>query len=131
MLFNSPYYIFVFLPIVLVVYFFSIRYKLLIFGKSWLVLASLYFYGNYSYKHLFLIISSLLVNFALGASLQREESPDPETQYRNFRIRKVVLVGGIAFNLGLLGWFKYTDFLILSINDMLGVSMRLLDLTLP
>ena len=43
MLFNSPIYIFIFLPVVVLVYYWLNRHRLVLAAKSWLVLASLFF----------------------------------------------------------------------------------------
>src|SRR5690606_10137907 len=45
--------------------------------------------------------------------------------------RRWIFVGGVLFNLGLLGYFKYTDFLIENINQLPGVSLPLQHLALP
>ena len=62
MLFNSLEFLFVFLPIVFVVYFSLNKFKKYGFAKFWLLLASLFFYGVYNPEYLWIILSSILFN---------------------------------------------------------------------
>ncbi|NPA64988.1 MAG: MBOAT family protein, partial [Epsilonproteobacteria bacterium] len=45
--------------------------------------------------------------------------------------KKLLLAAGIAFNLALLGYFKYADFFIQNINSLFGLEIPLLHLALP
>jgi alginate O-acetyltransferase complex protein AlgI len=130
MLFNSPIYIFIFLPIVVLFYYFLNRYRLKTAAKSWLVLASLFFYGYWDYRYLMLIIGSVLVNYALGTAISStavqikgDHHPPPG--------RKPTLVVGIIFNLGLLAYFKYADFFLENANLAIGTNVTMLNLVLP
>ncbi|WP_417911476.1 MBOAT family O-acyltransferase [Candidatus Electronema sp. TJ] len=126
MLFNSPAYIFLFLPASLLLYFLLNRWRFGCAASAWLVLASLFFYGCWSPAHLPLLLLSLLVNFALGAMLQQTK------QSGKFGLaRQGILPVGICFNLGLLGYYKYADFFLVNINQLLGTSLPLPHLALP
>ena len=129
MLFNSPIYIFVFLPLVAIIYFSLNHRRLVVAGKAWLVLSSLFFYGYWESIYLLLIISSMLINFALGTALHR--SKNTIVKRHSHPTRKTVLIAGIAFNIGLLAYFKYADFFIDNINWLTGYNFRLFDLALP
>ena len=98
MVFSTAGFLFAFLPLVLLLERFcrSIRAKNLL-----LAIASLLFYafGQLGYVPLFLL--SILINYLAGLLLQRENSP-----------RKAVLTLAVVLNLGLLGIFKYTDFVL-------------------
>jgi alginate O-acetyltransferase complex protein AlgI len=122
-LFNSYEYIFMFLPIALLIYFLMNRYASATWAKSWLVLSSLFFYSWWNVAYLPLILVSILVNFAVGSSLiahpDRSLSP------------KAILILGITFNLGLLGYFKYTDFFLANVNLMMGTGLSLPHIILP
>lgn len=50
---------------------------------------------------------------------------------KNRRVAKGLLISSIVINLGLLGFFKYSDFLIGTVNRLLGSSIPLLELPLP
>jgi alginate O-acetyltransferase complex protein AlgI len=113
MLFNSYEFLFLFLPFTLGIYF--------LIGKrghdaaiTWLVLASLFFYGWWNSVYLLLLLSSLGVNFVFGELLSRAFAS------RKIRLRKTWLVLGVVSNLGLLGYFKYANFAVTSINVLTG-----------
>lgn len=130
MLFNSSVYIFLFLPCVAIVYFMLNRWRFAPAATIWLVLASLFFYRYWNASYLLIIVASILVNFAFGTMLQ-------QTGKRSFTLRryrfthKTVLVFGVLFNIGLLGYYKYADFFLDNVNGVLGTSYPLPHLALP
>lgn len=109
---------FVFLPIVLGVYFLSPRpvRNLILF------LASLVFYAWGEPVYVLLMIFSTLVDYTHGWFVQK---------YRGTRKAKLLLLSSVIINLGLLGFFKYSDFVIGNINAITGASIPLLNLSLP
>ncbi len=129
MLFNSPVYIFLFLPIVVIVYFTLNRQGLINTGKIWMVLAALFFYGYWNPIYLLLIISSIVVNYGAGHVLgsMDKRRDDQGVMYR----RLSILIAGIVFNLGLLGYFKYADFFLKNVNWLAGTKLPMLELALP
>lgn len=116
MLFNSFEFIFVLLPVsVVLFYLFSLNgYSRVAIAA--LVLASLFFYAWWNPIYLVLLIFSILVNYSLGILLL---SPDKLA----FLNRKQVLIIGICLNIGLLAYFKYTGFFINNINHLFGLSI--------
>jgi D-alanyl-lipoteichoic acid acyltransferase DltB (MBOAT superfamily) len=127
MLFNTPLYIFLFLPITVLVYFSLNRARLTTGGKAWLVLASLFFYGYWNPSYLLLIIGSVLVNYSIGRSLQRYQR---QTGPRG-PSRKALLAVGVLINLGLLAYFKYTDFILVNAAWIVGIEATPLEIILP
>lgn len=127
MLFNSPFYIFAFLPFVLLIFFSLNKLRYILLGRAWLVLASLYFYGFWNPSYLFLIIGSMLLNFGIGNALHKTKL----RKKRKGLSRKSVLVIGIVLNLALLVYYKYSDFFIENINVLLNDDLPLLNLLLP
>lgn len=124
MLFNSYPFIFVFLPISFFLYFFLLRQRLILAAKGFLVFASLFFYSWWNIAYLPIILSSLLFNYIIGNALNEN--------FHSPRIHKQTLLAfGITANIILLGYFKYTDFLIENINRVAGTSFPLLHLALP
>jgi alginate O-acetyltransferase complex protein AlgI len=116
MVFSSPVFIFLFLPIVYLI-------NLVLpkrFSNGFLLLFSLIFYAWGEPLYVFLMIFSGLINFLLTLSMKEDSNR-----------RKIVLIIAIIFNIGLLGLFKYADFLILTINGILKTSLPLLNLPLP
>ncbi len=130
MLFNSPIYIFLFLPLVLALYFIFNRLGLPSAAKIWLVLASLFFYGYWELRYVWLIVASIGVNFLVAQAIQRLGS----VHVRPSRAKKgsrLLLHFGVGFNICLLGYFKYADFFIDNINFLFGSQLVLLQLVLP
>lgn len=133
MIFSSWQFILLFLPISLFVYFWLNQRRLLQAGKVWLVVASLFFYGYWDIRYLLLILGSILLNFAVGTALAQTHSQSfHEVQKRHRKInRRMVLVMGIVVNLLLLGYYKYTDFLLGNLNIVFGTSYALQHIVLP
>lgn len=127
-LFNSYIYIFLFLPIVLFGYFSLNRMRLILAAKAWLVFTSLFFYSYWNPVYLPIILGSMLVNYGIGTALSRQGA----TVIKEPKVtRKAILVLGVLMNLGLLGYFKYVDFFITTLNSVAGSDYTLLHLVLP
>jgi D-alanyl-lipoteichoic acid acyltransferase DltB (MBOAT superfamily) len=110
-LFNSYAFLFAFLPLALVAFFGLGHLRAGRVAMPVLVVASLGFYAYWDWRNLFILAPSLLVNFFLGHWLTVSRAT-AEGDPARARTRKLLLVAGLVFNLGLLGWFKYLDFLI-------------------
>lgn len=123
MLFNSFEFIFLFLPISLILYFILNNYGKNKLGKGWLIIISLYFYIYFNYSYFILIVVSILLNYFLGNLLYSEKQSELK--------RKIIFISGLMFNLGTLGYFKYYDFFIKNINQIFKLNIDLLRLTLP
>ena len=133
MIFSSWQFIFVYLPISFFVYFWLNHRRLIIAGKVWLVVASLFFYAYWDVKYLPLILGSILLNFAIGTGLARayQQSRQLAQKPHHGVNRKAVLATGIVANLLLLGYYKYTDFLLGNVNVIFGASHALPHIVLP
>ncbi len=118
MLFNSYEFLLVFLPITLICYYQIAKHFQSIGAKYFLVLASLVFYSYWDIANLPILLVSILVNYSIGHFLEKKPS-------------KKLLFLGIAFNLAFLGYFKYTDFFIQSINEVLDTGFALYNIALP
>ena len=105
----------VFLPVTLVLYF-LIPERLLKVRNLWLLIASLIFYGWGEPKYIAVMAFSIVFNYVMGRFVSRS---------------KALLVFCLFGNLALLGFFKYTDFLIETLNDIFGSSIGLLNIALP
>jgi len=124
LLFNSYEFIFLFLPVCLIGYFWLNRFSSGTWAKSWLVLASLFFYSYWNPVYLPLILASIAVNYAVGSALVKTPERFPLGP-------RTILIIGITFNLLLLGYFKYTDFLLTNINLASSAHIPLLHIVLP
>jgi D-alanyl-lipoteichoic acid acyltransferase DltB (MBOAT superfamily) len=124
MLFNSYIYIFCFLPIVLLLYFSVARLKNCNLSSYILVFASLFFYSYWNIIYLPLILFSIIFNYIVGSYLTSEK------EIRYLRHKAVFIVAVVA-NLGLLGFFKYFDFFVDTINQVCRLNLGLLNIALP
>lgn len=131
LLFNSYEFIFIFLPVTFFVYFYLNKQKLTDTSKGFLIISSLFFYSWWNIVYLPLIIVSMLFNFFLGKSLANgKEFVHVQRKYLKIS-RKSLLFIGVIVNLSLLGYFKYSDFIIGNINYILSADFELLHLALP
>lgn len=126
MLFNSYIFIFLFLPLALLGWYGLNKYKQYKFAQIYLVCMSLWFYAYFNASYLSIILVSCLVNFMLSFILERKKEYF-EMQSR----RKVVLWGGVLFNLGVLAYFKYYDFFVENLNIVLKTDFNLKHILLP
>ncbi len=118
MVFSSVPFLYVFLPVVLLCCFVvPKRFKNLV-----LLAASLffYYYGERAYTSLLLISS--LSDYLHSLYIEK---------HRGTQRAKAALISSIAVNLALLGFFKYADFLISTVNGLLRTSIPLLKVPLP
>lgn len=122
MLFNSYIFILVFLPVVFASYFLLLKLKNKNIAKIFFVGANLYFYSYWNIKYLPIILLSIAINFALATSINNSKSQ---------KVKKSILIGGILFNIGLLGYYKYYDFFITNLNTVFSTNLSLLNLALP
>ncbi|MDF9799967.1 alginate O-acetyltransferase complex protein AlgI [Catalinimonas alkaloidigena] len=125
MLFNSLDFA-IFLPIVFILYWF-ITSKSLRLQNVLLLVASYLFYGWWDWRFLSLIAFSTLVDFTVGIALEKQKD--------HFK-RKALLWTSILVNLGFLGVFKYYNFFLDSLYDVVpGLQVALgfntLDIILP
>ena len=107
MLFNSFHYILFFLLVLLVTD--SVRRRR--FQHAFLLLASYYFYWVSSTWFVLLLLYSSTLDFYLGRAIGNSKS---------LRARRIYLACSIAGNLGVLAYFKYTNFALASLEAMLG-----------
>lgn len=119
MVFSSILFIFKFLPLALGIYFLTpTRYKNLS-----LLLLSLFFYSWGEPKYFPIMISSILLDFFISKSIY--------TYQNNRTLCKKLLLFSLTFNLGMLFFFKYSNFFIINLNEIFNLSISKLNLTLP
>ena len=117
MVFSSPIFLFVFLPVT------YLGYRILPglpLRNAWLTLASLVFFSFGQLPYLVLLLISVLINYLFGLWLQSGE-----------RHRRLAAGLAAAANLSLLGVFKYVDFIISTINSLSGAELALTGIVLP
>ena len=125
MLFNDPTYLFLFLPATVIAYVAMRRLAGARAVLGLLVLTSLVFYGWWNPVYLPLLGGLAAVNFWLARAIRQLRSAG-----RAARV-KLVLTIGVACNLSVLAYFKYTDFLLGTANALLSTSVPLEHIALP
>ena len=120
MLFNSYIFILCFLPLTMAAYFGLNRLGKYDMAKLSLVIASLIFCGYNDIAYVYILVFSILMNYLACVLMGR--FPD--------RSRLISAVGVIA-NIALLGYFKYTNFLLENMNALVGGAFEYLNLVLP
>ncbi len=120
MVFSSPEFLFLYLPLTLGIYF-LIPHK---WRNVFLLIASLIFYGWDEYVYILLMVFTIIIDYACGYFVDK---------YRDDRKKaKKVLVLSVVINLAVLGFFKYYDFIVGSVLNLIpGVNIPLLGLELP
>src|SRR5579871_6312604 len=107
MLFSSYTFLFQFLPAVALAFAAARRHSPRA-GILVLVGASLFFYGAWRPVYLLLLVATVAVNFSLGLLME-----DPSR-------RRAVGAFGVALDLALLAYFKYTNFVLESVHVLTG-----------
>ncbi|QPQ36422.1 MBOAT family O-acyltransferase [Lysinibacillus sp. JNUCC-52] len=119
MVFSSLLFLFVFLPIVLMLYYCSPR-KI----KNFILfIMSLIFYAWGEPVYIVIMLVSTLTDYCFGLLLDKPNMSSVK--------RKGIVLCSIIVNLMLLSYFKYADFLIHNINTLLGTDIPLTELPLP
>jgi alginate O-acetyltransferase complex protein AlgI len=124
MLFNSHAFLFLYLPLVLIVFFRLGAYSHRL-AAAWLGAASLFFYGYWNPAYIGLLLASIFFNYGIGVALAREHDAG------NPRRKNVILAVGVGADLALLGYYKYANFFLDSANQVLGAGWTLQDIILP
>jgi len=107
MVFSSPIFLFLFLPITL-----AVHYVLPARARNlWLLATSLVFYGWGELAFLPVMLLSIVANFLLALWIDRRADA---------RSRRTALVVAVVLNIGLLIAFKYTAFIVQGLNKIVG-----------
>ena len=119
MIFSSVFFIFTFLPAMLLVYYISPRK----FKNFVLLAGSLIFYAWGEPVYIFLMIFSICFNYVCGLDIQR---------CRGRKTAAVLnLIFAVAVNLFILGFFKYYGFVVENVNGIFGLHIPVEGLALP
>jgi alginate O-acetyltransferase complex protein AlgI len=124
LLFTSGEFLFLYLPITLLVFFATARFVGKGAAAAWLAIASLVFYGYWRVEHTLLLVASIAFNYAMGEWILRARQHRPA-------FAKSLLVAALAANLAALAYFKYADFFLRTVADLSGRDVPLLGVVLP
>ncbi|MBR5597722.1 MAG: MBOAT family protein [Lachnospiraceae bacterium] len=130
MLFNSIDFL-IFFPIVTLIYFMipdKVKYL-------WLLVVSYYFYMCWNVTYIVLIFTSTIITYLSGLGIERikklEVSEEGKVKYK-----KWIVAGSLISNLGILFYFKYTNFVLdivenICLNLKIRISIPDFDIMLP
>jgi len=118
MVFSSTTFLFIFLPVVFLLYI-PLKHKA---RNILLLLASLVFYAWGEPLFVFVMLFSILMNFLFARFIDNAEQD---------KAKKVFVAIAVILNLSLLVVFKYTNFIIDNINAVLGVNIDIVRISLP
>src|SRR6266498_1431823 len=121
MLFSSWQFIFLFLPATLAG-FFILPAQPAWPRKIWLLAASLFFYGYWKIEYVPLLLFSIGANYTVAELI---------TRHRHHRAARVVFIIGVSLNLLLLGYYKYTNFILHFLGRVGHHEIRHFDIILP
>ena len=120
MVFSSLTFLFAYLPVILIVYFLvPVKWR-----NLWLLIVSLFFYGWGEPIYILVMIFSIVINWLFGNAIGKYRDIDKNKAGR-------ILTWCMVFNLSLLGFFKYYDFLIHNLNLLGLTGIKTLGLSLP
>lgn len=130
MLFNSIEFL-LFFPIVTLVYFVIPRK----FKQVWLLIASYYFYMSWNVEYALLIFTSTLITFITGLLIEAVKTSKQNINQKQ-RIKKIIMFLSFGFNLGILFYFKYTNFALSMLGTIMlkfGIAIQIpyFDIVLP
>lgn len=117
MVFSSAVFLFIFLPVVYILYLImpSVKAKNIL-----LIIASLLFYAFGEPLTVFLMIFSVAVNYIFGLYISKENSKD-----------KPAMICAVIFNLAILCIFKYLGFFAETLNSILPFDIPVPNIRLP
>ena len=121
MVFNSLYFLLVFLPLALILYY-VVPKKL---KNLLLVLISFVFYAWGEPQYLLVLLFSIVFNYLTGLEIQELK------KQKNDKLEKIAMISGVVVNLLLLGSFKYMGFLIDNLNALFHSSIPAPGISLP
>lgn len=123
MLFNSSEFIYIFLPVVVLIFILLHFFKLYYLSLIWLIFASIFFYSYWNRDYLILLLFSIIFNYTLGYLIQKKIELKKQS--------KIFLISGIIINLGFLVYFKYTHFFVDNINRITVLELDFTKQALP
>ena len=123
MLFNSYAFLLLFLPLTLAG--FALVRRMSGPTAIWLIAASLIFYGFWNPYYVALVLVSILFNYLVSTHISSAETPG------GLLGRRSLLAIGVASNLALLGYFKYANFFIGTLNQLAGSHIGFASVVLP
>ncbi len=130
MLFSSMVFMWIFLPVVLILGWIIRKPQ---YQNIMLLITSLFFYAWGEPVYFMLLVISIAVNYLFGLAIGSSPNPSvPANKNILADRRRLFLILGICADLGLLGYFKYSNFFLNTLDHMLpGISLPRTSIALP
>jgi alginate O-acetyltransferase complex protein AlgI len=125
LLFNSPEFLLVFFPFVLIGFYILTKCKNLFIVQSWLIICSLFFHAYWKASYTSIFICSMVTNYFFGLILFHIKKKN------RLYIEKMFIACGVIFNLSLLTYFKYMTFLNYILYKITGNLIEVGEIVLP
>ena len=124
MVFSSSVFLMVFLPLTLLAYF-IVPARYIGARNSVLLAASLIFYGWGEPKYILIMLFSIVFNYVCGLVIGKN------IEIKNKHRARPMLIFCVFVNIALLGFFKYTDFVLETVNRLTEAGFILPGIALP
>lgn len=121
MIFSSLFFIFIFLPVTLIIYY-AVPFK---FKNTVLLILSLVFYAWGEPVYILLMMFSIVFNYFSArqfGTYSDEDSP---------KMKKAAFIFTVAVNIALLAFFKYYGFFLENVNSIFGLDIPIANISLP
>ena len=119
MVFSSIVFLYIFLPIMLIIYF-IVPNK---FKNAVMIIASLIFFAWGEIRYIFIMLVLAIMDYICGKKIDKYKE--------DLNKKKVFLFIDISINILILFFFKYADFIITNINNVTNLGIPLLNIPLP
>ena len=116
MLFSSMTFVFVFLPILLLLYLVTKKR----FHNCILLIASFIFYGWLEPKYLAILLMVIIINYFGAIGIEKF-----------LKYKRLIFIASIIGNIGFLIYFKYFNFLIENVNNLFHLNFNFINVVMP
>tara|TARA_R110000868_G_scaffold204949_5_gene453251 strand:- start:4624 stop:6168 length:1545 start_codon:yes stop_codon:yes gene_type:complete len=123
MVFSDPVFVFFFIPLFLACFYLSVSFGKAIPSKLVIIAFSLLFYGWWKVEYLAIILISIGFNYFIHRRMVMSDGSP--------RRKRLYVISGIALNLLALGYYKYCNFFIESLDFMFGFDVQTFSIILP
>ena len=118
---STPFFIFAFFPVILVIYY-LLKPLPILYRNIWLLIVSLFLYAFGAPKVILILVLSVVLNYLFGIFLDH---------YRGSKYSGWLLAFAILVNLSALFFYKYTNFATSTLNSVFGDSITVTTIILP
>jgi len=122
MVFSSYHFLLIFLPLTLLGFYGLRGFGARTASVTFLLFASVIFYGVWNLGHLALLAGSIIANYGIGILLSGN---------RPSLVRRGLIYAGVIGNLSLIFWFKYLDFTLSNVATLSGTTHTFYNFILP